>query len=669
MQAFLKYRLRGIPGKLSCGLVVLLAAGALCPSLYASISGVHVQGSPASPQVLGTTIKLTATAVDTNPGPLTYKWEVESPGSSSFVLMQDFDVAATFQWTPNYTEGTYSLRITARDYLAGVSAQLVVGFKVNPLVTGRQAVAVPTANPLVALLSAPTCPMGSTMQAIFQPSNAAFQSFTDWRACHAGSMNFYIAGMEASQTFLMSYQVNTGGTITTSPQVTFTTGVIPASVKFPAMTVPVPPTGQSDTSDRIVLSGFAAPPYPVTATDLNANVIWYYPPSPIQLTRPVPGGTILTIADGLGTGTGVWGPAISRQQILREIDLAGNTIRETNADRVMEQLTAMGMTDPLGCFNHDAIRLATDLTGSAAGLSGYTIAIGDVQRIFPAGTQGASGPVDIVGTVVIVLDTNLQVVGYWNAFDHDCSGSSGTACPGGLSINRPAVRGEVCTAGVTTPAGCPPVLLSSPANDWLHNNSIQYLPSDGDLLLSMRNQDWVVKLDYNNGVQTGALGTGNILWILGLDGSFTLGNGNGEPYPWFSAQHDAGFATPTGANPEQIFTVFDNGVSRHQEYGGNSRGQVWHINQTSMVATLTTNANLGAYSFSLGSAEMLTNGNFMFMAGNIQAADGLIETQNSEVLPAGTEVYQFQALGPVSYRGARLTDFYNVQANGSSGPE
>ena len=170
-------------------------------------------------------------------------------------------MAATFQWTPNYTEGTYNLRITARDYLAGANAQLVVSFKVNPLVTGSQPVAVPTANPLVALLSAPTCPIGSTMQAMFQPSNAAFQSFTDWRVCHAGSMNFYIAGMEASQTFLMSYQVNTGGTITASPQVTFTTGAIPASVKFPAMTVPVPPvTGQSDTSDRIVLSGFARAP-------------------------------------------------------------------------------------------------------------------------------------------------------------------------------------------------------------------------------------------------------------------------------------------------------------------------------------------------------------------------------------------------------------------------
>ena len=376
-----------------------------------------------------------------------------------------------------------------------------------------------------------------------------------------------------------------------------------------------------------------------------------------------------TIADGYGTGTGVWGPPISRQQILREIDLAGNTVRETNADRVMEQLTAMGMTDPLGCFNHDAIRVGGELTGSAAALSGYTIAIGDVQRIFPAGTQGSTGPVDIVGNVVIIMDTNLQVVGYWNAFDYDCSGTTGTTCPGGLSINRPAVRGEVCTTGITTPAGCPPVLLSSPANDWLHNNSIQYLPSDGDLLLSMRNQDWVVKLDYNSGVQSGGLGTGNVLWILGLHGNFTLGNGNGEPYPWFSAQHDAGFATPPGANPEQIFTAFDNGVSRHEEYGGNSRGQVWNINQSSMVATLTTNANLGAYSFSLGSAQMLTNGNFMFMAGNIQAANSLIETQNTEVLRAGTEVYQFQALGPVSYRGARLTDFYNTQSNGSSGPE
>ena len=147
MQVTVKYHLFGIPGKLSCGLALILTAGALSPSLYAAISAVHVQGSPAPPQVLGTTIKLTATAVDTDPGPLTYKWEVESPGSSSFVLMQDFDVAAAFEWTPNYTEGTYMLRVTARDHLAGTSVQQVVGFHVNPLVTGSQAVVAPTATP------------------------------------------------------------------------------------------------------------------------------------------------------------------------------------------------------------------------------------------------------------------------------------------------------------------------------------------------------------------------------------------------------------------------------------------------------------------------------------------------------------------------------------------
>jgi hypothetical protein len=200
------------------------------------------------------------------------------------------------------------------------------------------------------------------------------------------------------------------------------------------------------------------------------------------------------------------------------------------------------------------------------------------------------------------------------------------------------------------------------ANDWLHANSIQYLTLDGDLLVSLRDLDWVVKIDYNN-----ATGTGNILWRLGLNGNFTLGNSVGEPYPWFSGQHDAGFVN-TG-NGEQTFTVFDNGVSRHAQYGGNSRGQVWSIDQTNMVATLQTNADLGAYSFSLGSAQLLLNGDYMFQAGNIKIGSKL-EIQSTEVPLAGTPfVYQFQAIGSVGYRGARLTDFYNVVPNGASGPE
>jgi len=481
------------------------------------------------------------------------------------------------------------------------------------------------------------------MSVVFQAQGSATTSTTDWRACHAGTMNFYIAGMAASQTYVMTYQINTGGSITPGPPVSFTTGAIPTSLAFPALSVPLAPSAQADTAEPVVLTDYADVPDFPTATDLSANILWYYPQS-VELTRPVPGGTMLAIVNGQGTGTGFWGPGVAQMQLLREFDLAGNTVRETNCDRVYEQLTAMGLEDPLGDFNHDAIRLA----------NGQTLVVGDVQRIFPAGTQGSAVPLDVIGALIVVLDRNFQVLAYWNAFDHACNGSS---C---LDINRagsaecpPNTRGG-------TDQGCPPVLLSSPANDWLHANSLEYLTSDGDLLLSLRSQDWVVKIDYNNGN-----GAGGIVWRLGLDGDFTLGSTMGAPYPWFSGQHDAGFVN----GGESTLMVFDNGTTRHAQRGGDSRGQVWNIDQTNMVASLLLNADLGVYSHAVGSAQLLQNGDYMFQEGYALVGSA-IEVQNTEFTPQGAAVYEFQSVGPdASYRGWRLADLYHATLNGSSGPE
>jgi arylsulfate sulfotransferase len=629
--------------KLRYVLPILPMVAALSPSLHAAVSQVNLNASPAPPQLLGTTVQLTASASDSDPGPLTYKWEIQLPMASTFSSLRDFDVATTFIWTPNQVEGTYQLRLTARDYLAGTSAQQVLAFRVNPLVTGSNPVVVATANPLVALFSAPTCPAGSSMSVIFQARGSALQSTTGLRPCHPGSMNFYIAGMAASHTYVMTYQVNTGGTVTPGTPVSFTTGVIPTSLNFPALSVPLAPGPQTDVAESVVLSGYIIPPEYPTATDLSGKIIWYYPQT-TELTRPVPGGTMLGIFNGLGTGTGVWGPDVMREQVLREFDLAGNTVRETNCDRLEEQLTAIGLQDPLSDFNHEAIRLS----------NGQTMVLGDVQRIFPAGTQGSTAPLDIVGAIVVVLDQNFQVLGYWDSFDYACTGN------GCLPINRPG-EGECVTNGQNqTSQGCPPVLLSSPANDWLHANSLEYMPGDGDLLMSLRNQNWVIKIDYNN-----ATGTGDILWRLGLDGNFTLGNTVGEPFPWFSGQHDAGFVN----NGEQTLLVFDDGTTRHAVQGGDSRGQVWNIDQTNMLATLQLNADLGNYSQSLGSAQLLQNGNYMFQAGNITSGSS-IEVQSTEITPQGTAVYQLQSIGPTpSYRGWRMTDLYHATLNGSSGPE
>jgi len=63
--------------------------------------------------------------------------------------------------------------------------------------------------------------------------------------------------------------------------------------------------------------------------------------------------------------------------------------------------------------------------------------------------------------------------------------------------------------------------------------------------------------------------------------------------------------------------LFDNGTARQTIESANSRGQVWRIDQTNMMASLVLNADLGAYSRSLGSAQLLGNGNYACLSGNI----------------------------------------------------
>ena len=625
---------------------VLLLVGGLAPMLHATITNVSMKVSPPPPQLLGTTVTLNVTANDSDPGPITVKWEVQNPGSSTFSVLRDFTTTRSFTWSPNYAEGTYQIRVTVRDYLAGTSAQQTTNYSVLPLVTGTQAVVVATPNPLVALFSAPNCPAGSTMTVYFKPQGSGFQNNTDARPCHPGTQNFYIGGMTASTAYTMNYVVTTNGATTKGTPVAFTTGPIPTSLSFPTISIPVTAGPQTDSTNRIVLSGYPDPGGFPIATDLSGNIIWYYT-KVVQLVRPVPGGTILSLPSGPGTGTGVWGPDQTRQQIVREIDLSGNTVRETNCDRVYEQLQALGLSDPLGRFNHDAIRFT----------NGQTMVLGDVQRIFPAGTQQSAAPIDVVGALLVVLDTNFQVVSYWNAFDHMCT-TDQLSC---LNINRAGDEDCAVNSHGQTPGGCPPVLLSSPANDWMHNNSIELSVTDGDLLASMRNQNWIVKIDYQNGT-----GTGNILWRLGYQGNFTLGPGGvSDPYPWFSGQHDAGFINDTEAS----LMVFDNANIAHVKYGENSRGQVWNLNYSTMQATLAVNQDLGSYSPSLGSAQLLNNGDYMFQSGNIKLQPGTVEVQSTEWTTSGTNVYEYQSLGPSpSYRGWRMQDLYHATLNGSSGP-
>ena len=75
--------------------------------------------------------------------------------------------------------------------------------------------------------------------------------------------------------------------------------------------------------------------------------------------------------------------------------------------------------------------------------------------------------------------------------------------------------------------------------DWTHTNAILYSKDDGNLLVSMRHQSWVVKVDYNNGAgarQT-SYGVSDIKEISQLVGGT-------DPTDWFYGQHEPQFHQP-----------------------------------------------------------------------------------------------------------------------------
>jgi arylsulfate sulfotransferase len=621
-----------------------------------------------SAQRIGTPIKWTVTATDSNSGPLTFQFNVAPPGVP-LALFKDFNAgtlnlgtwtAQPFAWVPTGVEGTYQIQVVIKDFTSGETASKTLKFQVNPLVTGSTPVVVATANPLVALFSAPSCAAGSTMRVSFQPQSLSTPATTtNWMQCHPpATMTFEIAGMYPSTTYTMFWQTNDGSSTTNGPSVNFTTGALPTGISFPAFNVTVPAGSQTDQADSVILINVVEPgvtvPYLDVATDLSGNIIWFYGGNLKHyslLARPLQNGTMLTIQNGPA-----WNPATQGQQVLRQIDLAGNTIRETNTGIIQQQLLSMGATDGqsckaipspapvgsacLGAFHHDAIQTLPN---------GDTAILADIEKILPPGTQGdTSGlPVDIVGDMIIVLNAGWQVVWYWDAFQHDSG-------PPQLDINRPSVLGKTCANGSP---GCPPILLlgagiAPQAKDWLHANTIYYWPQTTDIIWSSRNQDWVMKIDYKDGG-----GTGNILWRMGPEGDFTFNNVFNDPWPWFSGQHDVGMEN-NGAGP---MTIFDNGNTRISPPplglgAGNSRCMALTFDETTMQVTPpVSSVDLGVFSTAMGSAQLLSNGDLYCFPAIVVVTLNTLNSRSIE-LSGGTQVLNIQ--GPEGYRGWRMPSLY-----------
>jgi hypothetical protein len=338
---------------------------------------------------------------------------------------------------------------------------------------------------------------------------------------------------------------------------------------FPTYTVVQPPGTQSDLDQDMIYH--VAPQSSLTllgnkipnplATDLSGRVVWYFDPqqSGLGLTNFGAAATLRPGDTVLGFGNDVYSVRNNRD-VLREIDLVGDPVRETNIDAINAQLTALGQ-DIIYGFSHDA-KLFPD---------GNIITQGITERV--VNINGT--PTNYIGNTIIVLNQDLQVVWAWNAFDH-------------LDVNRGPVLGEVDHVGDPVPTA---VVPNYPAVDWVLTNTVNYSPADGNLIMSIRNQEWVVKIDYRDGE-----GDGHVIWRLGKGGDFTVNST--DPNPWFSHQHDARYID------DSTIILFDNGNTRRAvDPNAHCCGQVWKLDEQNMTATLVLNADLGNYSDALGAAQ------------------------------------------------------------------
>ena len=578
---------------------------------------VSLAPNEAAPQLVGERITWTATATDCGTAPV-YQFSA-APHGGAFHVVRDFSPSNAFAWTP-MQEGAYDIEVAVKDgYPASETTSVVAVDAVASRVSGSQAVITPALNPLVALYSAPPSSAGSEFVQFRVAGDSSVWRNTNTLAVVPGkSTNFFVAGMLPNTTYEMR-DVRSDGT-GSAPQL-FTTGALPSTLTFPTFTVSQPPSPSSDLDQDMVFHSlvFTGPDatsnsHPI-ATDLSGRVEWYYDTqqSGLGITNMItatllPGGTVI------GMGNDRYSVRNNRN-VLREMDLAGNPVRETNLAAVNAQLAALGRETIYG-FHHEARRLP----------DGSLVVLG-----YPERTVTINGvPTNYIGEQLIVLDQDFHVVWAWDAFDY-------------LDVNRGPVLGEITRPG---PGGGPTAVVPVlPAVDWLHVNAVSLSPTDGNLILSIRHQDWVIKIDYRNGA-----GDGHVIWRLGRGGDFTVNST--DPNPWFSHQHNAHYID------DHTLILFDNGNTRRaSDPNAHSRGQVWTLDEQTMTATLVVNADLGSYSSALGAAERLSNGNYSFTLGTNGPEPVGPPAHTVEVTANGTKIYDLMVNKP-EYRSYRTRTLY-----------
>jgi len=486
----------------------------------------------------------------------------------------------------------------------------------------------PTDNPQVALY-AMTLPFPGSVTVNFgKDTNYGFKTWSQSIATAGGTVSIFVAGMEAAATYHMQAAVVFSNGITANDaDHSFTTGNVPANMQLNATTTTT--AGMTPQPGLELLNVVDGTPNGVVVTDLSGNVLWAYAdPGSAALTvidgvKMLPDGNFLVTIGAFSSAPLHGPPGTGTINEMREVNLAGDTVRKISIDDLNVSLTAASCTEcnvTLDTFHHDVEPLPN---GHWLVLANTTMALSTTST--PPLTN--TPPTTVLGDVIIDLDQDLKPVWVWNEFNH-------------LDPNRH------------------PYMFP----DWTHTNAIVYSKDDGNILVSIRHQNWILKINYLDGA-----GDGSVLWHLGEGGDFTLIGGT-DPTDWEYAQHDPSFFSP---NTTGVFSlgVIDNGNDRIFPSGVTcgpagappclyTTVPVWQIDESAKTATLIFHPELPTdlYSFFGGSVDLLANGNVEYdLCAPVRGGSDIFEvTQES----TPQTVWTMHVNGTNVYRGFRIPSFY-----------
>ena len=483
----------------------------------------------------------------------------------------------------------------------------------------------PTGNPQVALYSFSSPRDASVSIEFGTDTTYGLKTWALNTPPGGGAVQILVAGMLANTTYHMRADVSfPEGTQFVDTDHTFTTGGLPAA-RVPQISV-TNPNGLTPTPGVILahLGPGTSNQVDEAAVDNAGNLIWYYydPSAPVVQPGPMkllPNGHMLVVMAATTAQPNILG-------VVQEIDLAGNIIFQFNQTDLTNWLNAAGYNLTVTLYTSDAIPLPN---GHLPLLFNY---VRNCTQI-----PGCVGSNDVTLCALVDLDQNHKPVWVWDPVDHLCSPTSGPC----LDINR-------------RPMGWP---------DWMHSNSLFYSPDDGNLLMSMRHQSWVIKIDYQDGQ-----GSGDILWRLGAQGDFTLTNGGIDD--WFYAQHYANILSPNSTGVFNLM-VFDDGNDRGiydvppvlcstPGYPAcYSRVPIFQVDEVGMTATLLWQDNLSpVYSYHGGSAQLLNDNRVVFDANN--PTDDPNGARYMEVThdPIPVIVLRMEVSGQPAYRMIHVPSLY-----------